>query len=241
MKIFWTIETFSDELILPDFAKYSYKEVLPYITNFLCSPHPFRKGSLCPFVPSAVKYDRIFFTFFDEEITIEKSKEFIKECIDFYFNTNKNKRIFGAIIILFPENFNIENLLKIHFLNKEQCVVKSLMLGALYKNNQAQSLHNSDYYPLRTPTPIIVIRDMVPSDIIFLDPKLYNIKKRLKFIEVYINKFQPIVRDEISKNQINEAIKIRNLYKRKLLFSNIMKLLLIVIIIIIFSLFYIKK
>lgn len=216
---FWTINTFGN-FSVPEFAAKAYTEVLPYVKDFLTSPHPYRKGIMCPFVPTALKNDRIFFTFFEDDLQDhdleKKSKKFIGQCINFYLNTKFNKKQFGALLILFPENYSIAKLLEIHYHCKEQCVQQSLMLGALWDTNPAQSLHHSAYFPLRTPTPILVIRDLTVNDLIFLDPKQYKIKTRLSFLKTFISTFSG-AHSELEHRQIKEAIRLKLHYERKLL------------------------
>ena len=56
-KNIWSISTpLSD---IPFEAKEAYDKVLPYVNDFLCAEHPYRKGVMCPFVPSAIKNDLI--------------------------------------------------------------------------------------------------------------------------------------------------------------------------------------
>lgn len=191
MQKFWTIRTF-DPSCVPNFAVVAYEKVLPYVENFLNAPHPFREGTVCPFVPSALKGDRIFFTSCSEDDTSQGHANHIERCVEFYLSSKTNNRSFGALIILFPEEYDIGKLLELHLQNKEQCVRHSLMLGALYRTNQGHSLYSEEYYPLRTPTPVLVIRDMVAvsSDLALLDQKHYSIVKRMAFLEIFIQTFQ---------------------------------------------------
>lgn len=190
--------------------------ILPYIKEFLCSPHPYRKGPVCPFVPSALKKDQIFFTYMETKDpnnhSVDRSKKLIQECIDFY-RTKKNR--IAALIILFPRDFEISSLLHIHLQNKIQCVTNSLMLGALWERNQAMSLHCKEFFPLRTPTPVLVIRVLTVHDLIFLDPEHYNIRSRISFLNAYIKKFS-----ENSRDEIDQAIKLKDLYQRKIIRQN---------------------
>ncbi len=215
---FWTINTFGNSSV-PEFAAKAYAEVLPYVKDFLTSPHPYRKGIMCPFVPAALKNDRIFFTFFEDSSLNhdleKKSKEFIGQCVDFYLHKKTDKKQFGALLVLFPESYSITKLLEIHLHSKEQCVHQSLMLGALWGTNPAQSLHHSEYFPLRTPTPVLVIRDLTVNDLIFLDPKHYKIKTRLSFLKTYISSFSE-ARSDLERRQLKEAIRLKLHYERKL-------------------------
>lgn len=238
---FWTISSFSPEG-LPAFAVSAFEEVRPYVEAFLCAPHPFREGAVCPFVPSALKHDRIFFTTCAESDTPQDHAACIRQCVSFYLARKNESGGFGALIILFPKEYDTGQLLELHFQNKEECVLQSLMLGALYATNQASSLHNKEYFPLRTPTPILVIRDMVVSDLIFLDPRRYNIHKRLKFLEAFIKAFAS-QKGPTAQAQVQEALRLHQYYKSKQRIRYSLKVggLTIASIILIFLLFWLFK
>lgn len=220
---FWTIADFSPENV-PEFGQIAYEKVLPYVRDFLCAQHPFREGVVCPFVPSALKNDRVYFTICSDNDSLEGHSKHIQSAVDFYLKRKSEYGGFGALIILFPQDFDIGKLLDLHFLNKEKCVTQALMLGALYATNQAPSLHNKEYFPLRTPTPILVIRDMVTSDLVFLDPRHYNIKKRLTFLESFIETFGSH-KGLAAQEQVREARQLYRHYQKRQRISLLLKLL----------------
>lgn len=223
--LFWSIESYNGNIISSEIKKL-YEGVLPYIKNFLCSPHPDRKGNVCPFVPAAVKRDTIYFSYFFEDDSkvdfLQHSKDFIKKSIIFYIKKKEQSKYFGALIILFPHDYDILKLLEIHLINKQQCVENQLMIGALWDKNQAQSLHNPNFFPLRTPTPILVIRDLTIHDLIFLDPKYYNIKMRIQFLNTFIKKFGGENYRTVDNAFVKEALVLKSYYRRK---ENIRKLI----------------
>lgn len=220
----WTVGTY-DKHIIPNNISEVYDLVLPYVQGFLCSDHPFRKGKVCPFVPSALKRDNIYFTYYIENYQNSVSR-YIHNCITFYKNIISNEHGFGSLIILFPKDFPIEKLLGIHIRNKKQCVENHLMLGALWAKNQAQSLHDSNFYPLRTPTPILVIRDLTVQDLIFMDPKFYNIKIRISFLTSFIKKFNHKKFKDTEENPVKLAMQLRKIYIKKR-FSKLMTIFII--------------
>lgn len=211
----WNIHESVDNLI-PRFASDAYKKLIPYVSIFLCSAHPYRENNtpMCPFVPQALKNDKIYFTYFNSE-QISDSITFIKKSIHFYLNSKSSVRSFGAVIIIFPENYDIETLLKIQDANKVQCVNSSLMLGALYSSSNAYSLHNSEYYPLRTPTPILVLRDMVVNDLVFLDQDRHHIRKKIKFLNSFIKTFTNNTH-KVERRQVQLAKRLRKKYLLKI-------------------------
>lgn len=181
----WTARSFDPELV-PEWVHLSYKKLTPYICEFLPSKHPYRNGVVCPFVPKAIKEDELYFTYYGET-DIDGADKLITDCIRHY--KMRETKTPGSVVIIFRDRFDISSLLKIHIKNKEKCVENFLMLGVLYSQNSAPSLHADDYYPLRTPIPTLVLRDLTASDLIFLDPDHYSIPARCKFLAAFIKRF----------------------------------------------------
>lgn len=185
---YWTPERFQ-AAIVPKWVETCYLGVLPYITDFLTSKHPRRKGAVCPFVPAAVKTGHIFFTYFDFEGVVHWD-ECITQCLNVFEDEIGDRD--GAVIILLSPDVPIEDVLKTHVRNKLKCIKRSVMLGVLYRENSAASIHDSLYFPLRTPTPILVMRNMTSSDLLFLDPGHYSRRDRMGFLSVFIRNYRRV-------------------------------------------------
>lgn len=211
--IFWNISNF-DKSKVPEFVRSAYLGVLPYLTEFLVGKHPYRKGAVCPFVPRAILDDAIYFTCFDGG-DIDRCSLLIRRCIAFYKDACKG--VFGAVVIVFRDDINVHDLLRVHVENKEICVRESLMLGVLYKESSAASMHNNDYFPLRTPTPVLVIRDLVASDLMFLDPAHYSLSKRCVFLDSFIRRFSGESESSFTAKQVEAARRLRHEYSLRVL------------------------
>jgi len=98
----------------------------------------------------------------------------------------------------------------VQFSTKEYCVRRSLMIGALFPANESVSLHSKDFFPLRTPVPTLVVRDMVPSDLMFLRPANYSVSKRMAFLRSFIATFR-VLRGKAVAEEVGKA---RRLYAR---------------------------
>jgi hypothetical protein len=209
--LLWSVDSFEKGRV-PEFAQSAYFGVLPYITEFLTSKHPYRNGRMCPFMPQAIKNQEIYFTYLHAQHNYEK---FISNCLKFYASRTEKKSS-GAIILLFPEDFSIEKLLEIHIKNKEQCIRSSMMLGALYKTSSAPSLHSADYFPLRTPTPILVLRDIAASDLVFLEPEHYSLRSKHVFLTAFIRHFSAVKRSRYVDSQLEKAELLRKNLNRRI-------------------------
>lgn len=197
----------------PDFVKSAYDGIKPYLFQFLTKPHPYRSGVMCPFMPKALTGENIYFTYFESSNTDKQLQQLIKRCIYFY-KTNRQD-FFGAMIILFDTQFDILRLLQSHIKAKTDCIKNELMLGALYKESQAPSLHSDQYFPLRTPTPIFVMRDLTAHDLQFMHPNHYSIFSKIKFLNSFIKKFSKSTSQGKIKIKVNEALLLRRNYLLK--------------------------
>ena len=159
----WTIKNFDLEE-LPEWVAQHFIKLKPYVSEFLTARHPYRNGMVCPFVSRAIKDDEIYFTYYEDGPRSNITK-LIDLCI--YHYQGRISRTPGSIIIIFREDFNIPSLLRFHIAHKERCIKNHLMLGALYAESSAESLHSNQYFPLRTPTPTLVLRELTASDLIF--------------------------------------------------------------------------
>jgi len=53
---------------------------------------------------------------------------------------------------------------------KPEFLAKGLMVGEFHRLNNACGLRNSSFYPLRTPSPCLAVRKIVPTDLAFMSP-----------------------------------------------------------------------
>jgi hypothetical protein len=199
---------------VPEWAREAFENIVPYVRDFLCAKHPKREGKVCPFVPAAIRNQRLLFTSASPSQDHFEHKTRIRKAVDYYLSTKRKPTSFGSIIILFPDDFDIGTLLQLHFENKEYCIRNFLMLGALYETNMAPSLHGETFFPLRTPSPTLVIRDLVPSDIQFLDPQHYSERMRLLFLNIFVTRFGGI-ENQRERNEVSRAIELIRYYETR--------------------------
>lgn len=211
MTSLWTIQqSLPDDL--PEFAIEAYSDIKPYLEIFLTGNHPHRKGVMCPFMPKALRSNEIYFSCVENSRSDQEIISLIENCITFY--KARARKPPGAIMIIFEPDFDIARLLRIHIEAKPTCIKSELMIGALYKDSPAPSLHSKSYFPLRTPTPTLVLRDLTSQDLIFLNPDHYNIKQKIGFLDAFINKFSFYDGKGFIGKQLAEAKALRSRYAR---------------------------
>lgn len=208
MKVWTTSSGCPDDM--PEKVHEIYKGLLPYIEDFLVNKHPFRKGVVCPFMPPALKNNEIYYLS-APSVNEAECIQVIERMCNYYMSTPRQGA--GAVIIMFDSAQDIRPLLQAHMKMKKYCIRRELMLGVLFKDSDAPSLHSENFYPLRTPTPVIVIRDVTISDLQFLQPNHHSIMDKVDFLNSYIKKFSP--RREKSKifaDGVSEAIALRKMH-----------------------------
>ncbi|MCY1548476.1 hypothetical protein D9M68_845910 [compost metagenome] len=82
----------------------------------------------------------------------------------------------------------------------------------------APSLHSEKYFPLRTPSPILVLRDLTPSDLVFLEPGHYSSWAKYGFLRSFIKEFSSS-NSGYAKRQVDLARQLMNKYKKGIIKS----------------------
>ncbi len=154
------------------------KKLVYWVYDFLCKPHHKlgRGGNVCPYTAPALKRHTLWFTAMTKT---DLNQQDILDAINVYREwflelepTDKTQSIFKAIMIAFP-NLNAEQAPQ--FIDATQAILKKdfvkngLMLGQFHEACPEPGLHNSEFRPLQSPVPLLAIRNMVRTDVPFLD------------------------------------------------------------------------
>lgn len=213
----WDISQYPNLWGFPQACLTSLEKNMPYLTQFLVDKHPYRKGAVCPFMPGALHHKQVFVAGYDPEeqgYTDTLLDDFVKRCIAACQARKAPKRK-AAVVMVFPDTVTVPVLLRCHVRLKAYCVSQQMMIGVLWRDSPAASLHSQQFFPLRTPTPIIVVRDLSVKDLIFLDPQFYSVRTRLQFLKSYIDCFQHSPAKIVQK-QIGQAQSLVRAYKKQL-------------------------
>src|SRR5579875_2809468 len=140
-----------------------------WIRSYLARPHPElgRSGSVCPFAAPALAKDtlRIAIVRFTSP---ERKREQVREAVEYYraaFLSGKDSeenKMLQSLLILFPD-VSLEDAPDLIDGVKEELkatfVEQGLMLGEFHALNESPGLHNPSFLPLRSPVPMLVIRN----------------------------------------------------------------------------------
>ncbi len=186
-----------------------FNTIASWTQNYLAQPHPKlgRPGPVCPFTPEALMRDtlRIKVTRFVSEPAreIEQTVMACKEVFKGLEPTGE-AAIFKALLMVFPD-VSLEEAPALIDATKDRLkplfVKSGLMLGEFHENNSGSGLHNEQFQPLRSPIPMLVIRFMVSSDLVFLNRDTDPPEARALFLRAYLKHqiLRPGERERVEK------------------------------------------
>lgn len=154
--------------------------------NYLSCPHAElgRGGPMCPFVPGALLKKLLFATVYeDEQLDLEEIKAILLSEMERFIKlepVSGNEAQFKSLMVLFPHLPVDEVEVLIETAQAElqkRFVPNGLMVGEFHAGPpQKGGLWNTEFRPLYAPVPMLVIRHMVPTDLLFLkdSPELFR-------------------------------------------------------------------
>ncbi|MDI1475889.1 DUF6875 domain-containing protein [Polyangium sp. y55x31] len=184
---------------LPAAARAQLFEMLSWLETSIAKPNPLigRKGHVCPFVgPALTRFRSIRFHVYQGELR-PAAVEPVLRALAARFPTlppaTEVGREFRAILTLFPElphDGGPVLIDPVQYSLKPEITALGLMIGQFYPGCLEPGLHNPDYRPLEAPHPMLVIRSMQLTDLMFLF-------SRPECLRAYVRKFGVSSRDEL--------------------------------------------
>lgn len=175
-------------------ADSALSDVLEWMHDFLSQPHPElgRKGAVCPFVPIALEKDSIQMAqIVDPNPSVESVEATIRRFRDLFLVTEPTRgpeAINKAFVVVFPnlgpDSAGLVDTVQSRL--KKEFIDCGLMLGEFHMANKKAGLRNAEFRPLRSPIPMLGMRQMVDSDLPFLDRAEYQPEQRSSFLRSYL-------------------------------------------------------
>lgn len=184
--------------------------IVSWVREFLAQPHPElgRTGPVCPFTPLALGLDTIWLTeVADPDPDPERMAELIAHYRGLFLEIEPRSgaaAVNKSILIVFP-NLGVDGASvvdRIQAENKGGFVELGLMLGEFHAHNSSPGLRNPDFFPLRSPVPMLAIRHMVESDLPFLRREIDAPETRAAYLRSYLRRLGPNLR----RNNFEQAI-----------------------------------
>ncbi|MGK4008331.1 DUF6875 domain-containing protein [Sorangium sp. So ce1036] len=185
---------------LPEAARAQLVEVLAWLRTSIATSNPLigRKGHVCPFVgPGLTRFRSIRFHVYQGELRPAAVGSVLRALAARFPAlppTSEVGREFRAIVTVFPELPNDAGPVLIDPVQqalKPEITAQGLMIGQFYPGCREPGLHNPDYRPLEAPHPMLVIRPMQLTDLMFLF-------SRPEYLKAYVRRFGIASRDELT-------------------------------------------
>ena len=188
------------------------EQLVAWFYDYLCQPHPDlgRPGPVCPFVPTAIEKGLIHLCFYPQ-VELDTDPDELRNILIFERDRfleleprSGNNAQFKANILLFPNLPEPDAYSVIETIQRtlqEEFVSQGLMVGEFHSGPPMKpGLWNRDFLPLHCPIPLIAIRHMVPTDILFLKDQSTLVTQYLRlFGDLVPARFQPLIEEAAEK------------------------------------------
>ena len=183
----------------PDDRHGALAEIAAWVRNYLAMPHRElgRRGTVCPFVPEALELDTVWLTVVETSPSEGAHVEdLVARAAEVFLGLEPRTgeaSLFKALLMIFP---NVGDEEAPDFIDgvqrklKPLFVERGLMLGEFHRRNAAPGLYNSAFHPLRSPIPMLVVRSMVESDVVFLMRDYDPPALRVRFLTAYLERLR---------------------------------------------------
>lgn len=152
--------------------------VAGWVKSYLCAPHPElgRNGPVCPFVPGALTKKLLFTAVYeDADLDVAAIKAILLREMERFIAlepVSGNEAQFKSLMVLFPRlpaDAAAELIETAQAELQGRFVPNGLMVGEFHDGPpDKRGLWNPEFRPLYSPVPMLVVRHMVPTDLLFL-------------------------------------------------------------------------
>ncbi len=154
------------------------RAIVHWAMDYLCQPHPElgRRGAVCPFTTPSIRRNLFYLTVMPgADLRREDVVEAVRKYRDWFLEMEPHEpraAQFKTINILFPDIPEEAWSSVIEATQgelKADYVSHGIMLGEFHPGPpEKAALRNPDFRPLKSPLPLLGIRNMVPTDFAFL-------------------------------------------------------------------------
>lgn len=162
-----------------------FHRVAEWCDDYLCNTHPNigKDSVVCPWTPVGIKNKIIWLIGL---ATKNRDRTSVLQDIHSMIELFKKqepcdgiKTQFKSILIIFQDLEDGGKVEDFQRAMKPDFLDAGLMLGEFYPTCKSPGLRNSNFYPLQSPVPMLVVREMLETDIVFL-------KDSKKYIDAYL-------------------------------------------------------
>ena len=144
-----------------------------WVESYLCAGHPQlgRIGAVCPWCPTSVEHN-VMWLATTEATGGAELEQSLADLAPLWRDTAPKEGALSsnkAFIVARPNSPDTgEGVLELQKKIKPGFVKSGLMFGEFFPTNDKTAVRSDTFKPLRAPVPLLVVRDMVPLDAVFL-------------------------------------------------------------------------
>jgi len=150
----------------------AYQLIAQWLTSYLMRPHAElgRPGDVCPFTAQAFRLDTIRIGVSGAAgADVAGARRCMRDCFEQFASMPCPDSMghFRTIVVGFPrmdDAVGLETLRKVQRRLKIYCLLRGLMIGRFHAGSNDPGLWNPDFRPLRSPIPLLAIRQVVEND-----------------------------------------------------------------------------
>jgi hypothetical protein len=155
----------------------AFRELMNWIESFICQPHPAlgREGAVCPYVSISREKGLFWLAAYPgARLSVEEVGAVTSIYRDWFLALEPRAGTdaqYKTLLITFPDIAESDTpaiIDQAQLLLKPTFVQQSLMIGQFHAVSDEPGVWNPAFRPLRSPVPLLVMRPMVPHDILFL-------------------------------------------------------------------------
>ncbi|MFC5147080.1 DUF6875 domain-containing protein [Streptomyces aureoversilis] len=175
-------EAAAEELLRP---------VHEWISGHVARPHPDlgRRGAVCPFVPLSQRLGLIRYALAEPPVRDEAGLVAAVAALKAHWlamEPHSGQHTIDKTIVLVLPGVAAATVVRVHDRLKPEFVAEGMMLGEFFPGHPGPGLHNPDFRPLHSDTPLLVARSMVGNDLPFLAEQRYPPARRAGFVESFL-------------------------------------------------------
>jgi hypothetical protein len=162
-------------------------EILRWSEEFLVSPHPElgRTGPVCPYAAPALRKDLYYLGIPVDDGTGLDLPALVARLPEWHARLSAGlpdeDRELLAVLVVLPHLEDATELDELRYKAKDEFVASGLMIGRSHPTCPEPGLWNRTFRPLRSPVPLLAVRQLLEFDLPFLDSEPH--------LEQYLNRF----------------------------------------------------
>ncbi|GAA0460197.1 DUF6875 domain-containing protein [Streptomyces sp. NPDC046215] len=171
-------------------------EVTDWLRVFLARPHPDlgRKGAVCPFMEQSLKLGRTAVSSVDVSGARgpKRLESLARSALGRLDGPHASDDVYNAFVMVpvGPDAATRHRIVvDVQQALKKEAVAAGKMVGEFFPGHPMPGIHNEGFRPLDSPHPVLAVRSMVITDILFLTFPEIPVADRLSYLAVWHDQF----------------------------------------------------